>query len=146
NVTVKISFGTDYSLKTDTNGFFDTQIGLPAVGVDGRPGVGYSVEADDPLTGLRGMGIATVLPGITNVCNVQLLGKGALTISVRQANGAPAGNAAVQLKQGSFPNDNFSGTTDTNGVLTFQNLFAGSYAVSASIISGLTTIFGRASI
>src|SRR6185369_5771825 len=40
NVTVKISFGTNYFIKTDTNGFYDTQIGLPAVGSDGKPGAG----------------------------------------------------------------------------------------------------------
>ena len=95
--------------------------------------MGYSVEADDPLTGLRGMAVAVVMPGVTNVCDVQLLGKGALAILVRQANGGPATNASVELKQGSFPNDNFTGTTDTNGLVTFQNLFAGSYAVTALV-------------
>src|SRR5205085_1795760 len=120
NVTVKISFSSDFAIKTDTNGFFDTQIGLPAVGPNGSPGVNYSVEADDPATGLRGMGVAVVLPGITNVCNVQLIGKGALTVAVRQANGSPATNVDVELQQGSFPNDTFSGTTDTKGVVNFQ--------------------------
>ena len=144
NVTVKISFGTDYSVKTDTNGSYDTQIGLPAVGSDGTPGVGYTVEADDPLTGLRGLGVAIVMPGVTNVSNVQLIGKGALSILVRQANGSPATNADVELQQGSFPNDTFSVTTDTNGAVSFQNIFAGTYAITASMISGPTTIFGRA--
>ena len=143
NVTVKISFGTDYSIKTDTNGFFDTQIGLPAIDANGSPGLGYSVEADDPLTGLRGMANAIVLPGITNVCNVQLIGKGALDILVRQASGTPAINALVEIRQGSFPNENSTGTTDTNGNVSFQNLFAGPYAVRAAWISGPTTIFGR---
>src|SRR5690348_10346214 len=90
------------------------------------------------------MSVAVVLPGITNVCTVRLLGKGGLTVSVRQANGLPATNANVELQQGSFPNDNFSGTTDTNGAVQFGNIFAGSYAVTASLISGPTTIFGRA--
>src|SRR6185369_9960418 len=137
---------TNYFIKTDTNGFYDTQIGLPAVGSDGKPGAGYMVEADDPITGFRGTGVAMVLPGITNVCNVQLLGKGAVTILVRQANGLPAVGAVVGLKQGSFPYDNFSGTTGTNGMLAFQNIFAGSYAATASLISGPTTIFGRSAV
>src|SRR5439155_5991615 len=72
-----------------------------------------------------------------------LIGKGALSILVRQANGAPATNASVEIRQGTFPRDRFTGTTGTNGVLAFQNIFAGSYAVCASLVSGPTTIFGR---
>ena len=30
NVQVKISFSSDYMIRTDTNGFFDTQIAIPA--------------------------------------------------------------------------------------------------------------------
>jgi hypothetical protein len=146
NVNVKISFGPDFVIRTDANGFFDTQIGLPALGSDGRPGLGYSVEADDPLTGLRGLAVATVLPGVTNVCNVRLLGKGTLEIVVRQASGTPATNATVEVQQGAFPNDRFAGVTDTNGTLRLQNIFAGPYAVSASFITGPTTIFGRTSV
>lgn len=138
NVTVKISFRPDYSIKTDTNGFFDTQIGLPAGG--------YTVEVNDPLTGLKGQSIATVVPGITNVCNVQLIGKGAMTVLVRQANGATATNATVEIKLGAFPNDTFTGSAGTNGTITFQNIFAGPYAVSGSVLSGPTTIFGRAGV
>ena len=144
NVTVKISFGPDFEIRTDTNGFYDTQIGLPATTTDGSPGVGYLVEADDPLTGLRGQSQVIVNPGVTNTCNVQLIGKGALIVQVRQAGGAPATNAAVDLKQGTFPQDHFTGTSDTNGIISFANIFAGSYAVSASVISGPTTISGRA--
>ncbi|MEO8425619.1 MAG: Ig-like domain-containing protein, partial [Verrucomicrobiota bacterium] len=136
NVIVKISFGTDYSIKTGTNGFFDTQIGLPAGG--------YTVEVNDPLSGLKGQSIATVLPGITNVANVQLIGKGALTVLVKQANGAIATNATVEIRLGAFPNDTFTGNTGTNGTIVFQNIFAGPYAVCGSILSGPTTIFGRA--
>jgi hypothetical protein len=64
---------------------------------------------------LKGQSIATVLPGITNVANVQLIGKGALTVLVKQANGAPATNATVEIKLGAFPNDTFTGNTGTNG-------------------------------
>ena len=136
NLTVKISFGPDYSIKTGLNGFFDTQIGLPAGG--------YTVEVNDPLTGLKGQSITTVLPGITNVANVQLIGKGALTVLVKQANGAIATNATVEIRLGAFPNDTFTGSAGANGAITFQNIFAGPYAVCGSLVSGPTTIFGRA--
>ncbi len=136
NVTVKISFGPDYSVKTDTNGFFDTQIGLPAGG--------YTLEANDPASGLKGQSLANVIAGITNVCNVQLLGKGALLVTVRQANGAIATNATVEIRQGGFPNEFFSGVTGTNGTIAFENIYAGSYAVSGTQVSGPTTISGRA--
>lgn len=138
NVTVKISFGDDYSIRTDTNGFFDTQIGLPAGG--------YLVEASDPLTGLRGVCQATVLAGVTNVCDVELIGKGALRVLVKQANGSAANNAAVTISQGTYPRDRFSGTAGTNGIVQFENIFAGFYGVEAAFITGPTTIFGRSSV
>ena len=141
NVDVKISFGLD--TRTDTNGFFDSHIALPAIATGGTPGVGYTLEADDPLTGLRGTAVAVVLPGATNTCNVRLIGKGALTVLVSQANGAPATNATVEISGTSFPNDSFTGTTDTKGLVNFGNLFAGPYAVLASFITGPTTINGR---
>src|SRR5439155_17935710 len=81
-----------------------------------------------------------------NVANVQLIGKGALTALVKQANGAPATNATVEIKLGAFPNDTFTGNTGTNGAITFQNIFAGPYAVCGSVVSGPTTIFGRAGV
>ena len=147
NVSVKISFGPDFVIHTDTNGVYDTLSPLlPATDSEGRPGAGYSIEAQDPLTGLRGSALAIVLPGVTNVANVQLLGKGGLNLLVRQADGAPATSASVEVTGGSYPNERFTGTADPNGAVSFLNLFAGPYAVRASFITGLTTVFGRASV
>ncbi|MDB6036537.1 MAG: hypothetical protein JWM99_378, partial [Verrucomicrobiales bacterium] len=146
NVNVKISFGSDFIIRTRANGFYDTQIALPALGDGGKPGVGYSVQADDPLTGLRGVANVIVLPGVTNIGNVTLIGKGALSILVKQANGAAAAKASLDITQGSFPQDHFTGVTDTNGHLILQNIFAGNYAVCASLVSGPTTLFGRAGV
>src|SRR2546427_259776 len=51
--------------------------------------------------------------------------------------------AKVEITQGSFPQDRVEGVADTNGVIEFQNIFEGSYAVCASQVSGPTTVFGR---
>jgi hypothetical protein len=144
NVNVKISFGQDFVIRTGTNGFYDTQIALRALGSDGRPGVGYMIEADDPASGLRGSATVTVLPGITNTGNVILLGKGSLEIRVTKADGSPAPSASIEVTQGTFPNETFSGSSDTNGILRLENIFAGAYAVAASLVSGPSTLSGRA--
>jgi hypothetical protein len=46
-VRVKIDISADYEIQTDTNGFFDTQISVPA-------NRNYTVQAFDPVSGLRG--------------------------------------------------------------------------------------------
>jgi hypothetical protein len=148
DVSVKISFGQDYIIRTDTNGFFDTQMALPAFdetqpGQVGNPRT-YAIEAEDLVSGLRSLAHITMAPGVTNFVKVRLLDRGDLTVTVRQANGAPAVGAALEARQGSYPYDSYQGTTDTNGVVHFQNLFQGSYAVNAQFISGVTTINGRA--
>jgi len=145
NVTVKINLSADFAIKTDTNGVFDTANPvLPAINPDGSSGRSYTVEAQDPVTGLRGFAIAIVMPGATNECNVQLIGKGNLNVSVIQASGQPATNATVNARQGVFPFDEASGQTDTNGLVVLQNIFAGSYGIQASLVANPTTIFGRA--
>ena len=69
-----LSFGNDFIIRTDTNGFFDTQIALPAGG--------YSVEASDAVSGLRGQAAVDVKAGITNLVNVRLLGSFVVSTSV----------------------------------------------------------------
>ena len=138
NVNVKISFGSDYIIRTDTNGFFDTQIKLPARG--------YSVEAEDPASGLKGLAAVNVVAGITNRVDVQLLGRGALSVTVLQADGTPAAGATIRLEQGSYPQDHYDGVADAAGKEGFGNLFEGTYAVCAQKPSGPTTLFGRSSV
>ena len=136
NVNVKISFGNDYIIRTREDGSYDTQMALPAGS--------YTVEADDPATGLRGVSGVRLQAGITNVCDVRLLGKGDLVVTVRWVDGRPATNATVRIAQGSYPHDRYDGTTLPDGTLELSNLFEGSYGVEASQISGPTTIYGRA--
>ncbi|MEI7731986.1 MAG: Ig-like domain-containing protein [Verrucomicrobiota bacterium] len=148
DVNVKISFGSDYIIRTDTNGFFDTQMALPALKAS-QPGgipneaITYHVEADDPATGRRGDGYIILSPGITNYLSVKLLDRGNLLVTVLQGSRQPATNASVDVTQGSYPGDHYFGTTDTNGVLVLSNIFQGYYSIKATLVSGPTTIQGR---
>jgi concanavalin A-like lectin/glucanase superfamily protein/Big-like domain-containing protein/thrombospondin type 3 repeat protein len=147
-VRLRIAARDNMEARTLTNGTYELGGvgGLPALNSEGRPGVGYQVEADDPTTGLRGVVTAIVLPGITNVANVRLLGIGALTVTVLNADGTPAAGAGVDLEMGSYPGGTNHLEADLGGQATFQNLIEGQYAVSARIVSGLTTLFGRAAV
>src|SRR5207247_7454743 len=81
-VKVRIK-AVDLEIQTRTNGFFDTQIALPATDEQGRPGKGYFVEAEDFVSGGRGAAGVNLLPGITNQVNIRLLGRGALRVIVQ---------------------------------------------------------------
>ena len=144
DVNVKISFGNDFIIRTDATGHFDTQIALPAINSEGRPGLGYAVEATDPATGLRGDASVIVLPGIVNNVEVHLLGFGAMVVTVLKADGTAASGAHVEIRQGTFPRDQFSGTTDATGHVGFTNIFEGPYAVCGEFNTGTALITGRA--
>lgn len=131
----------DLEIQTGTNGFFDTQIALPAMS-GGNPGRGYFVEAEDLVSGGRGAANATVMPGVTNAVNVTLLGRGALRVAVLQNDLTPAPGARVSFAQGNYPNDRGELIADANGEGVFLNLFEGQYGVSAQFISGPTTLHG----
>src|SRR5439155_9203809 len=134
-VKVKISFGPDYVITTDTNGFFDTQIKIPAGN--------YSLEATDLGTGLVGVAYGGVAAGQTNMVNVSLLGKGSLEVTVLQASGARAADAMVETTQGTYPYDRYQGRADTNGVIRFDNIFEGRYAVCGQFSTATATLYGR---
>jgi len=150
DVKVKISFGNDYVIHTDAAGRFDTQIGLPAlqpdvpsIGFIGGPGVGYTVEAEDPASGLRGRGLVTVMPGPDNYVEVTLLGRGDLDVLVQLAGGAPAAGAAVEISGGPFSGAALQGVSGADGHVQFVNLFEGAYSVAVTKTSGPTTLMGR---
>lgn len=145
DVEVKITpFGTNFVIRTETNGTYDTQIALPALNSEGKPGVGYQVEANDPSSGFRGVSTVVLLPGLTNIANVTLLGKGALRVVVQHANGSPVPGAKVDLEMGSYPNTKgISGFADTNGLVTFNNLFEGQYSAVAQAQTEIITLTGR---
>ncbi|HET6407449.1 MAG TPA: Ig-like domain-containing protein, partial [Chthoniobacteraceae bacterium] len=135
----------DLEIETRTNGFFDTQIALPAL-TDGVPGRNYFVEAEDLVGGGRGAGTIDLLPGITNNLNIRLLARGALSVTVLQSNGQPAAGARLEFERGSYPQERGQLVADSVGHVLFQNIFEGSYAVSAQFISGPTTLAGRAAV
>ncbi len=138
NVNVRISFGDDYIVRTRTNGTFDTQIALPARA--------YTVQAEDPVTGLKGVAGVSVQPGVTNSVEVRLLGKGSLRVAVQFAGGAPAPGASVEVVLGGYPGDRLTGTTGGDGTLHLENLFEGGYAVCGSAVSGPSQIKGRSGV
>jgi hypothetical protein len=133
----------DLEIQTRTNGFFDTQIALPATQPDGTLGKGYFVEAEDLVTGARGAAGVTVLPGLTNQVNIRLVGRGGLQVTVLQNDGTPAAGALVDFSQGSYPQDHGQLPADGGGLASFLNLFEGSYSVSAQFVTGPTTLSGR---
>ncbi len=145
-VKVKIR-DRDFQVTTLTNGTFafGNQFNLPAVSTEGQPGVGYFIEAEDDVTGGVGAGSVAVFPGVTNLINIRLLGKGALQVNVLQNDGSPAAGARVAFEQGSYPQDRGELAADSAGRLLFQNLFEGAYAVDAQLLSGQTTLQGRVS-
>ncbi len=138
DVDVQISFGSDYVIRTDAEGRFDTQINIPAGG--------YRLTAHDPASGLKGEAYANVVAGQTNQVTVRLLGRGAAQVTVRLASGAAVVGAPVELQGGWHPRETVTGTTGPGGVILFENLFEGPYAVNASTTTATARIAGRASV
>ena len=134
DVEVTTYFGPGIVNTTDTNGFFDNQMAIPARS--------YTVEARDPVTGYRGRVSAQVAPGLTNFVQVPLFGLGHINVSVLQANGLPAGKAFVQI-YGSLFHEQREGETGTNGVYQTRDLVPGSYQLLVRYTSGSTTLEKR---
>ena len=136
-IRVKINFSADYEIRTDTNGFFDTQIAVPAGG--------YRAEALDEATGLRGEAYVTVAAGRTNLVDVPLLTRNSsVVVTVLRGNGLPASGAQVDLEQGTFPRDaRVTVFADANGRAVFGGLWEGRYAVSAQYAESSTRVYSR---
>lgn len=132
---VAISFSDDYQILTIADGTFDTQLDLPAGA--------YQVVATDPATGLRGRSVAIVKAGEVTDISVQLLGLGDLEIIVVDAAAQRVPGASLTFRQGGFPSEDYAGgPTDPDGVWTLFDVFEGTYQVTASLVSGPTTIYG----
>ncbi|HVV71556.1 MAG TPA: carboxypeptidase-like regulatory domain-containing protein, partial [Verrucomicrobiae bacterium] len=138
-VRVHINISDDYQILTDTNGFFDTQTAFPALGR------GYTVEAFDPVSGLKGIAGISMTPGITNIVDVHLLSReSTVQVVVLRADLKAAAGAQIELDQGSYPKDEpLFGTADTNGVVTFFGLWEGNYAASAEYTEASTKLTSR---
>ncbi|HEU5123392.1 MAG TPA: carboxypeptidase regulatory-like domain-containing protein [Verrucomicrobiae bacterium] len=136
-VEVTTFFGPGIVNTTDTNGFFDNQIAIPAGS--------YTVEAVDPNTGFRGRVNAYVAAGRTNFVEVPLLGLGDLQLTVSQANGQPANDAFVQLDGGIF-SEHRNGQTDANGIYETGNLVPGNYSLLVRFTTASATLEKRISL
>jgi len=141
-VRVKINLSEDYEIQTDTNGLFDTQMAVPALGRS------YVVEAFDPVSGLRGRSGIDMTPGITNWVEVRLLTRNSgIDVIVLRGGGLPATNAWVTLNHGSYPFEPpLYELTDPNGFAHFDTLWEGSYAVSAEYTEAATRVGARAGV
>ncbi len=137
-IRVKISFGDNYVILTDSNGFYDTQIQLP--------GGGYTVEAFDDANGFSGRSGVSVVPGITNISSVTLLGRGSLNIRVEDSAGNTVSGATVRVAGGSYPNESYDLVTSASGTATIFGLTAGSYGVSAERSFGVSILRGSAGV
>jgi len=144
-VQVRISFSDDYEILTDTNGFFDTQIALPALTPEGGF-ASYRVEAHDAIgSGLKGLATVSMRPGITNLVDVHLLTRdSAVRVTVLRANGLPAAGADVVVRHGSFPYEQpLAAVADANGTVEFNGLWLGSYSVDAAYNEAATRLMAR---
>ena len=111
DVVVTFNSGTLHDVKvvTDPNG----QFLYPLV-----TGGAFELIASDPVSGLVGQSRGTVEAGRTADVPIRLLGIGDVTVEVMGSNGIIAG-AQVRLQRGTFPNEQRSGVTDSNGRLVF---------------------------
>jgi hypothetical protein len=97
-----------------------------------NPG-GFTLTAEDPVTGLVGQVQGAVGAGRTVDLPIRLLGLGTVTVDVQGSNG-PINGALVTLQRGTFPNEQRQGTTGTDGTIAFaggDSITEGSFSVSA---------------
>ena len=136
NAEVSIPFGgSSVELTTAIDGAFTNQLAMPAGS--------YNVQAFDPATGYRGSVIVGVVAGLTNRCEIPLLGLGELELVVRQGNGQPAGNAFVRLEKNGAFREVRDGVTDASGVFRSGNLIPGNYSLIARHTVGANIFEGR---
>ncbi|MEW6684164.1 MAG: carboxypeptidase regulatory-like domain-containing protein [Nitrospirota bacterium] len=115
-------------------------------GPDGRfqfapilPASTYPLTAEDPVSGLRGIGSAVVQGGQDTPVTLRLLGLGSVVAQVRNADGSPTSQASVNLRRTSFPYDTASATLGPadGGNVAFSNITEGDFSVEAVDPNGL---------
>lgn len=96
-------------------------------------GGGFTVTAQDPVTGLVGQSFGAVDPGRTADVAIRLLGTGTVTVTVQGGAGAVAA-AVVTLNHGGFPVEQRQRVTGADGKVTFSGgdaVAEGGFSVSA---------------
>lgn len=92
----------------------------------------YTVDATDNTTGDRGRGSATIATQdeLVNV-NINLNGVGKVVITVVDGGGNPVSGVQVTLASQTIFGGSQVGTTQADGTVTFNNVLAGNFSVSA---------------
>ncbi len=116
--------GGDVTVVTDGNGDYRFSPILPKGN--------HRLRALDPVTTLQWQGNVSVPAGGEVNKAIVLLGRGSLVITVNNADGTPAADAAVTVSGSMYPFDLASGVSDADGLVALDNLTIGTYALSAS--------------
>ena len=99
---------------------------------DSLPIGGYTLDALKPVTGDRGRATATIsAPEEVIATDLVLNGVGTLNVTVVDAGGVPVNDAQVILSGGTIFGGTTQGMTDAVGLLTFTNVLAGPFSISA---------------
>ena len=103
----------------------------------------YTVIAADPTSGDRGQtSAALTTAGRTVPVTIDMVGLGAVNVTVVDGGGNPSAGAVVQLSGGQF-NQQQSGVTTANGTLTFSQELTGNLSLFAT--NGASGLTGSAS-
>ncbi|MGZ4875462.1 MAG: beta strand repeat-containing protein, partial [Candidatus Angelobacter sp.] len=119
-----ITLSDGHSATADSQGRY--RIDLVPVG-------SYTVDATDPSTGDRGRSSAAIASQDQVVtANVTLIGVGRVIVTVKDGGLNPVSGAQVRLDSQTVFGGRQTGATQADGTLTFANVLAGGYSVSAS--------------
>ena len=121
----------DVTVSTDASGNFKFAKIFP----EGQ----YTLTASDPVSGGVTQMHVYLRAGQDMTQNLRLKGTGTVNVTVVDGAGAPVTNAFVTLQETDYPNASFDGSLNASnqGVVSFQNVFEGGFAVQA------TDSFGR---
>src|SRR6478672_6845938 len=129
---VVVTLSDGHSATADVQGRY--RIDLVPVGA-------YTVDATDPATGDRGRATASIASQDQVVTtNITLVGVGKVIVTVKDGGLNPVSGAQVRLDSQTVFGGRQTGTTQADGTLTFANVLAGGYSVSAT--DPLTSLTG----
>jgi protocatechuate 3,4-dioxygenase beta subunit len=127
---VRVSLGggalADATVRTDESGHYEFGEVFSAGG--------YALTATDPVTGNTNRIYVSVEKNKDAVFDLRLLGTGSLRVKVVDGGGQPVTSGSVTLDGSAYPNAHRYAdlTADGGGVIVFDNLSEGPYAVAAA--------------
>ncbi|NUN15709.1 MAG: carboxypeptidase regulatory-like domain-containing protein, partial [Myxococcales bacterium] len=93
----------------------------------------YTLDTSDPATGDKAKTTANVLvPDAITTVDVILNGVGIVNVVVQTASNVPVANAKVTLTSTTAFGGTKQGFTDANGLMSFTNVIAGTFSVTAA--------------